>query len=328
MRVSVKKTAKKAAAITLVAAMALSLAPAANAGAKKKTVKAPTISKSTLVIKEGATEKLTVKKGTYKIKSTTWKSANKKVAKVSKKGVVTGVMADKSTKITATVVTKKTKKKTKKYTLTCKVEVIEPDYESEVEPGRWYTTIPIVSETVFKMVDAVNSDQVGASYYPLINLGEKADGDGKYSWRVFCRETILTEPSKTTYAIIEVSQNTEAEEVTLVDVKPVTDIGPYPQTAETPGGWEESAPEAVGFDGELDAKISEKILALSNIGVSYTPLAKIGANVSAGVYCVIAEKFTVTAQEKIDYAIFFVAVDHATSEVTIEEESTKTIEFD
>jgi hypothetical protein len=76
----------------------------------KVTVEKPSISDETAAITVGSTVSLSVDGTTQKV---TWSSGDKSVAKVSKKGVVTGVLAG-NTKITATVGGKK---------YTCKVTV-------------------------------------------------------------------------------------------------------------------------------------------------------------------------------------------------------------
>ena len=82
--------------------------------AKKKAAKTPKLSKSSAVVANGKTCKLSVKNtGGKKV---TWKSSNKKVATVSKKGVVKARKAGKTT-ITA---------KVKGKTLKCKIKVVAP----------------------------------------------------------------------------------------------------------------------------------------------------------------------------------------------------------
>ena len=106
---------KKIIAGVLSAAMTLSLfsAVSLNTEAAKK----PALSKSSLTVKVGASKTLTVKNAPKKA-TITWTTSKKSVAKVSKKGKVTGVKAGNAT-IKAVV----KKGKVKVATLKCKVTV-------------------------------------------------------------------------------------------------------------------------------------------------------------------------------------------------------------
>lgn len=67
----------------------------ASAAAKKATIK---FAKSTYSVQAGKTVTIKVtKKNVSKVKSMTWSTKDTKIAKVSKKGVVTGVKAGKTT---------------------------------------------------------------------------------------------------------------------------------------------------------------------------------------------------------------------------------------
>lgn len=103
-----KKRWKAVVASALAAAMVITTAPVssqtAQAAAKLKKI---TLSKQTCVIRKGKKVTLKVKYSPKKVKGTvSWKSSNKKVAAVSKKGVVTAKKAGKAT-ITAKVKGKK-----------------------------------------------------------------------------------------------------------------------------------------------------------------------------------------------------------------------------
>lgn len=88
--------------------------------------KKPTISKTTLKITEG--KKYTLKiKNKIKKSSYKWSTSNKKVAKVSKSGVVTAVKKGKAT------ITCKVKAPKKTYTLKCKVTVSKKAKKAEVK---------------------------------------------------------------------------------------------------------------------------------------------------------------------------------------------------
>ena len=322
MRKTIMKNAKKAAAVALAVAMALTAGPVVKSDAKAK-VKAPKLSVKNLALEQGDSEKLTVKKGTYKIKSITWKSKDKNIAKVTKKGKVTGVGAG-TTKVTAKVVTKKTKKKTKTYNLTCTVDVIE--IEPEIEPGVWYSNDPTVTDAIKEMVTTATAELTGASYKPVIWLGFMVSEDGTSTYRVLCRETTVTATPKTIYSIVEISEKAgQAAKINLV--KPIEDVGPYNEVSTTPvtGGWTECTDD-LGFEGnETDMKVYDAIKLQDTDGVDFKPLAKLGVNVSAGEYCVIAESQNVTPNAEVYYSIFFVNVNYGTGEVKIEKESTRHI---
>ncbi|MCH5251473.1 MAG: endo-1,4-beta-xylanase [Lachnospiraceae bacterium] len=108
------KKKKRLGALCLIAAMIISLCGQGEitSAAKKK----PALSKKKLTLKVGQSKKLSVKNAGKKVKKK-WKSKNKKIATVSKKGKVKAKKAGK------TYVTCKFKYKGKKYTKKCKVTV-------------------------------------------------------------------------------------------------------------------------------------------------------------------------------------------------------------
>lgn len=99
-----------------VLAAALITGGASAAGYVKAAAK-PKLNKTKVSIKKGKTVKLKLKNNKKKV---TWKTSNKKIATVSKKGVVKGIKKGKAV-ITASI--KVTKKKTRKFK--CKVTVTE-----------------------------------------------------------------------------------------------------------------------------------------------------------------------------------------------------------
>lgn len=119
---SVKKSVKKWIAIAISMAMVLTSVLTGNV-TTGSAASAPKLnfSKKTVTAGRKVTLKVKKKPAGSKILSTKWKSSNKKVATVTKKGVVKAKKAGK-TKITATVRYKKGKtKKTKK--LSCTITV-------------------------------------------------------------------------------------------------------------------------------------------------------------------------------------------------------------
>lgn len=99
--------------------------------ASAKTAKKPVLNCKTITLYVKGSKKLTVKKiGKNKIKKITFKSSNKKVAKVSKKGKVT------AKKVGTVKITCKVKLKNgKKYTLKCKVKVKKKSTKKTSKPS-------------------------------------------------------------------------------------------------------------------------------------------------------------------------------------------------
>lgn len=110
-----KKGSRNIVALMLAVVMVLSAVPVFGLTADAKTG-APTLSKSKVTLYVGAAQKLTVKQKPAGA-SVTWKSADKKVATVSKKGVVKGIGRGR------TRVTAKVKTPAKTYTLKATVTV-------------------------------------------------------------------------------------------------------------------------------------------------------------------------------------------------------------
>lgn len=104
------------------AAASFTTSQTADAAAKKATIK---FAKTSYTVQAGKTVTLKItKKNVKKVKSMTWSSKSTKIAKVNKKGVVTGVAAGKTTTISCKV--KYLAKGAKKYatkTITTKVKV-------------------------------------------------------------------------------------------------------------------------------------------------------------------------------------------------------------
>lgn len=128
--VTMKRTIKLVLSMLLVAALCLALLPYTEASAASK----PKLNKTKLTLKQGEKKKLKVKKsGGKKIK---WNSKKKRIATVSKKGLVT------AKKVGKTTITAKVGKKT----LRCKVTVV-PRYTGTASPTRVpASTTPQVSK--------------------------------------------------------------------------------------------------------------------------------------------------------------------------------------
>lgn len=107
---------KKTKVVSMILVTALAVGIVTSAGGEGQAAKKPQLSQKKITLKVGQTKTLRVKKQAKKAKIS-WKSENKKIAVVSKKGKVT------AKKVGTTKVVCKVKDGTKKFTLTCKVTV-------------------------------------------------------------------------------------------------------------------------------------------------------------------------------------------------------------
>lgn len=133
------KSMRKALAAVLCAAMVVTLVPSGSADAAKK----PSVKKKVSVV-VGKTAKIKVKNAAKNAK-VTWKTSNKKVAKLGKK-VVKGKKASvvvKGVKVGSAKVTAAYKAGSKKAKLVCKVKVTTAVPENKTTPSN----IPVVSPT-------------------------------------------------------------------------------------------------------------------------------------------------------------------------------------
>lgn len=306
--------AKKALATTLVCAMALSVSPIASA----KKAKTPKLNKTSLTVEEGLSDNIKVKKNGFTIKSTKWSTSDKKVATVTKKGVVTGVLPGKA-KITAKVkAVAKGKKKAKTYTLKCKVTVI-PAGGGEIDGG-WVTcTNPDVIDNIKGAIDKeFNNPADGVTVETVALLASQVVAGTNYRALVRKTDTKKT-TAQTTYAIVE------------INVDPDGNSSPYEGNGLTGGIFDsgiEAAPKDAAVGGwaqASDVKISDEIrtLAASILGSlqnwNYTPVAIVETQASTMSYKVICE-----AESKVSdpgdapaYDIVQVAVDPATKGLKI-----------
>lgn len=147
---------KSIVSLGLAAAMVVTLAvPGGNVEAAAKQAKKITFTKKKLTVKVGQKKKLKSKlKVTPKaakkkaLKNVTWKSSNKKVVKVNKKGVITGKKAGKATVTAKLKVGKKTLK------AKCKITVTAPAVTTPTTP-----TTPSMPQTPQVKVTEVKADK-------------------------------------------------------------------------------------------------------------------------------------------------------------------------
>lgn len=130
---------KKSKVLTMVLTTALLAGVITPAGGEAQAAKKPRLSSKSITLKVGQSKTLKVKKKVKKAK-VSWKSKNKKIAVVSKKGKVT------AKKVGTTKVVCKVKKGKKKFTLTCKVTV-KKTTTPKVVPTPAVPTIPAVVPT-------------------------------------------------------------------------------------------------------------------------------------------------------------------------------------
>ena len=306
--------AKKALATTLVCAMALSVSPIASA----KKAKAPKLNKTSLKVEEGLSDNIKVKKNGFTIKSTKWSTSDKKVATVTKKGVVTGVLPGKA-KITAKVkAVAKGKKKAKTYTLKCKVTVI-PAGGGEIEGG-WVTcTNPNAIDDIKGAIDKeFNNPADGVTVETVALLASQVVAGTNYRALVRKTDTKKT-TAQTTYAIVE------------INVDPDGNSSPYEGNGLTGGIFDsgiEAAPKDAAIGGwaqASDVKIPDEIrtLAASILGSlqnwNYNPVAIVESQASTMSYKVICEAVSNVSDfgDAPAYSIVQVAVDPATKGLKI-----------
>jgi aryl-phospho-beta-D-glucosidase BglC (GH1 family) len=232
-----KKSVKKWIAIAISMAMVLTSVLTGNV-TTGSAASAPKLnfSKKTVTAGRKVTLKVKKKPAGSKILSTKWKSSNKKVATVTKKGVVKAKKAGK-TKITATVRYKKGKtKKTKKLSCTITVkakksttkqedqivvtpapgnvvtitpnETKTPDAlktEKPVQPGATSDVIPSVSASVSAKPSAIPSASASASTKPSAIPSASASVSTKPSATPSASASVSTKPSATPAASASVS---------------------------------------------------------------------------------------------------------------------------
>lgn len=175
-----RKTANKLFALCLTAAMVVSTAGGSTAGAAGKKAELK-LSKTSVSLEKGKKVTLKVsKKNVKKVKSQTWSSNSRKVATVSKKGVVTAKKAGKATvTCKVTYLAKGAKKYTSK-SLKCKVTV-----KSSTKPAATPAATPTPSldpNTTFDKALEAKDITLRVKLDKTTNIGEEREvtiGDKK-----------------------------------------------------------------------------------------------------------------------------------------------------
>ncbi|MEE3466880.1 MAG: Ig-like domain-containing protein [Eubacterium sp.] len=292
MKKEIKRITKRMAAFGLATAMAFTMSPLVKSEAAAKK---PVITPKKVTLTVGKTKKLTIKKNGLKIKKVTWKSSKKAVATVSKKGVVKAKKKGTAT-IKAKVVTA-----SKTYNISRKVTVKAKKAPEEIKIGEWVKEdSPVVQEGVKNAFDKYNASVDGVSYTPVATIAHYLGEDGSISWRVFARQTLVTNPTAPSiYAIVVITESMEGD----VDI-----TGLYLTTQEAfanssdgiDGGWTECATPQLDVD-EM-AAFNKNIDGL--VGVTYSPIAKIGTQIVNGTkYCILAEYQLITSAATEGYCL-------------------------
>ncbi len=308
MKERTKRVARRFVTVMLAAAMAVSVTPAIRTEAKSK---APTISSKSITLIEGDSKTLTVKKGTYKIKSIRWSTSKKKVATVSSKGKVKAV-APGTAKIKAKVKVKKSKKKTKKYTLRCKVKVKKAEVTPEPydDTGVWYTAEePVIDEHSALIFEKLAQAYEKSAYTPVVKLAYRKVEEGQ-EFRYYVKDAGAA-TDKTRHVIMDVLEAAD-ESVSISKLYQMPDL----TGASAPDSWKPC--ESVVMTDE------EKVLYLGELawedGVSCRALARIGTQEvkDGNLNLIIIEKHVVVPDAEKGYVM---------AEILVKPDGTATAEF-
>ena len=298
MKKEIKRITKKMVAFGLATAMAFTMSPLVKSEAAAKK---PVITPKKVTLTVGKTKKLTIKKNGLKIKKVTWKSNNKSVATVSKKGVVKAKKKGTATIKAKVVTASKTYKISRKVTVKAKKA---PD--EEIKVGEWIKEdSPVVQEGVKNVFDKYNSSIDGVSYTPVATIAHYLGEDGSTSWRVFARQTLVTEPTAPSiYAIVVITESMDGA-VDITGLYLTTQAAFAKGSDANAGGWSEcdnpqlDVAEMAAFNKNIDGLV----------GVTYSPIAKIGTQVVSGVkYCILAEYQLVTSTAASGYCLIDLTV--------------------
>lgn len=150
-----RRNMKRAMAVALSLAMVFSMGGVSQTASAAKKIK---VSIKNVVLKVGASKKVTVKNAPKKAKIT-WTSKKKAVAKVNKVGKITGVSKGKTKVICKVIFKKNGKKKTQKFTINVQVKKASAPKETVA-----VTTVPSAAPTSGASVS--QSDAPGTSVAP------------------------------------------------------------------------------------------------------------------------------------------------------------------
>ncbi|MBO4396180.1 MAG: Ig-like domain-containing protein [Eubacterium sp.] len=269
---------KKGIAVKLTATvLALSMVVAAVPKQADAAAKKPVLNKTELTMEKGDKEKLKVKTKGNKLSKIKWKSANSKIAKVSKKGVVTAGDSG-STVVKAVFKVKGEKKKT---TLKCDVFVLEQQLA-----GGWETAAdPTITPEIADMMKKAQENLVGVNYEPFALLATQVVAGMNY--RVFCRATLVTAKPESYYAIVDVYEDLEkkvSDATVVATTKGSQEAFPVAASGSAVGGMTQA--ESPVIDPDYLEKFN--VFKLPNGGtLPFRPVALLATQVVAGINAVV-----------------------------------------
>lgn len=313
MKKSIKNAGMKALATVTVFSLALGLAPIANSDAAAKK---PKLNKTSLDLAPQTLEagKVSVKKNGTVIKSVKWKTANKKVATVTKKNKLTAFVNSKnegSTKITATVKYKLTKKakKVKTVKLKCSVNVMD-----DTPAGGW--TIPddpTVTPEKLAIFEKATLGEVGVDLVPVAVLGEQVVAGVNY--RFLVRLTKVTNPpSDPVYEIMTIYAGVDGT-AEIIEYAHTNVPAFLPEGQAAPGAF--VAPETPAItDERLAAWLSTQSFDIDGISIKVIGVAGIQVVSGGENYALICETTPVYPDAETGYSLVIVNVaDNGSVEV-------------
>lgn len=255
MQKKVVALSKRAVATVLACSLMIAAAPVSIS---KGAAKEPKLNQKKIIVMEGLSETLTVKKNGFTIKSTKWSSADKKIATV-KKGEVTGVSEGKTTVTAKVKAVAKGQKKAKTYTLKCKVTVTP----EEIVGGWEFADDPTITEEVKNYVAEMKGPN--HSFEAVALLATQVVAGMNY-----CVLAKKKTADKSTFTVIEFYVNTEQ----VVEL-----IADWATTVETDKeGF--TAPPSPKIPEEYYAKLSEIVSKYDKAAL--TPVAMVELNTTTG----------------------------------------------
>ncbi|MBO6108813.1 MAG: Ig-like domain-containing protein [Eubacterium sp.] len=284
---------RKVMAAALSGVMVFSMVPVMEAEAKEK----PALSVESIVMVTGDTAKLKVVNNGNKVKSVTWKSLNKKIATVSKKGLVTGVSVG-ETHVKAVVKVKRGKK-VKSFKLKCSVSVLSDEEQTFPIDGGWTTAqSPEITDDVKAAVTKATETLVGATYEPIALLATQIVAGTNY--RILCTVKPVVQNPKPVYAIVTIYADLEGK-AEITDIK-TTEVEPL-MTEGTSGGFTQKVPASLTETEKADFEKAFNGL----VGVNYKPVGVIATQTVAGEnICYISESTGVYPGAETTYSIVVV----------------------
>lgn len=257
----------------------------ADAAAKKTVLK---LEKTKVSVEQGSKVKLKiVQKNIKKIKSRKWSSGNKKIASVTKKGVVSGKKAGKSTTVTCKVkYVIRSSEKTKSKTLKCKVTVKEKDVPEVKSNAQLYQAAVVDSmvaseDEICPLVSLTKDDKLVTwddqgrvllctwhNYPDSYPKGEKVTINWGYVWTYTDKEIATyadelktaEDPEMRMRQLIGFAPDSQHSTVTAFWVKPEDVLRPAYQNNATVGSMSTAFPEDMDEGSEFRQWFDQNIL--------------------------------------------------------------------